>query len=83
MGLEGCPQRAFDDFSWASWAMVCFPVCEEGLEVSFPRAVDQRLPKASAEGFGAGGFCYKMVSDDNMTNECNMGDRMQGCWEGQ
>jgi hypothetical protein len=63
--------------------MVCFPVCEEeGLEVSFPRAVDQRLPKASAEGFGAGGFCYGMVSDVTITNDANMGDRMQGRWEG-
>jgi hypothetical protein len=59
--------------------MVCFPVWEEGLEESFPRAVDQRLPKASAEGFGAGGFCYRTVSDVNMTNDANMGDRMQGC----
>jgi hypothetical protein len=47
------------DFSWASCAMVCFPDCwEEGFEGSFPRAVDQRLPKASVEGFGAVG-CYK------------------------
>ena len=43
------PQRAFELFCWASWAIDMFvPVCF--LVVSLPSALVQRLPKASEEG---------------------------------